>query len=204
MVPPVAASVHTTATIGAVKTAVAAAPATNKRVADFIFTNMPQELPLGTEVKRCSPDGIRTHATAVRGRRPRPLDDGAMNKIRLVSIADGRRPVLIRSGLGYQDSNLEWLNQNQLCCQLHHTPLAAITAGQSHNWAPAGVTGPTCRLPKIPGAPIPPARRPPGCGPAATGSGCGRGQAAPTTQTVAGSPMIPSPPPGSARTLCAV
>jgi hypothetical protein len=27
--------------------------------------------------------------------------------------------------LGYQDSNLEWLNQNQLCCQLHHTPLAA-------------------------------------------------------------------------------
>ena len=25
----------------------------------------------------CSPDGIRTHATAVRGRRPRPLDDGA-------------------------------------------------------------------------------------------------------------------------------
>src|ERR1700712_5498071 len=24
-----------------------------------------------------SPDGIRTHATAVRGRRPRPLDDGA-------------------------------------------------------------------------------------------------------------------------------
>ena len=25
--------------------------------------------------------------------------------------------------LGYQDSNLEWLNQNQLCCQLHHTPI---------------------------------------------------------------------------------
>jgi hypothetical protein len=195
LVPPAAASVHTTAAIGAVKTAVAAAPATNIRVAVFIFTNMPQELPLGTEVKRCSPDGIRTHATAVRGRRPRPLDDGAMNKIRLVSIADGRRPALIRSGLGYQDSNLEWLNQNQLCCQLHHTPLAAITAGQSHNWAPAGVTGPTCRLPKIPGAPIPPARRPPGCGLAATGSGCGRGRAAPTTQTVAGSPMIPSPPP---------
>ncbi len=28
-----------------------------------------------------------------------------------------------RSPLGYQDSNLEWLNQNQLCCQLHHTPM---------------------------------------------------------------------------------
>src|SRR6185295_2943681 len=31
---------------------------------------------------------------------------------------------LIAKWLGYQDSNLEWLNQNQLCCQLHHTPLA--------------------------------------------------------------------------------
>src|SRR5450756_1184414 len=27
---------------------------------------------------RCSPDGIRTRATALRGRRPRPLDDGAV------------------------------------------------------------------------------------------------------------------------------
>ncbi len=27
----------------------------------------------------CTPDGIRTHATAVRGRRPRPLDDGGQN-----------------------------------------------------------------------------------------------------------------------------
>src|SRR4051794_1772731 len=29
-------------------------------------------------VSGCSPDGIRTHATALRGRRPRPLDDGAV------------------------------------------------------------------------------------------------------------------------------
>src|SRR6202035_2774705 len=153
-----------------------------------------------------SPDGIRTHATAVRGRRPRPLDDGARTDPSS-QHSSLRYAHLIACGgqtlLGYQDSNLEWLNQNQLCCQLHHTPLAAITAGQSHNWAPAGVTGPTCRLPKIPGAPIPPARRPPGCGPAATGSGCGRGQAAPTTQTVAGSTMIPAPPPRSARNLFA-
>ena len=27
--------------------------------------------------------------------------------------------------LGYQDSNLEWMNQNHLCCQLHHTPVFA-------------------------------------------------------------------------------
>ena len=32
-------------------------------------------------------------------------------------------PDLPSSPLGYQDSNLEWMNQNHLCCQLHHTPL---------------------------------------------------------------------------------
>ena len=31
---------------------------------------------------RCSPEGIRTLATAVRGRRPRPLDDGALETLR--------------------------------------------------------------------------------------------------------------------------
>lgn len=25
--------------------------------------------------------------------------------------------------LGYLDSNQEWMNQNHLCCQLHHTPI---------------------------------------------------------------------------------
>jgi hypothetical protein len=42
----------------------------------------------------CSPDGIRTRATALRGRRPRPLDNGA---VRLHSAL----------WLGYQDSNLD-------------------------------------------------------------------------------------------------
>jgi hypothetical protein len=42
----------------------------------------------------CSPDGIRTRATALRGRRPRPLDNGA---VRLLSAL----------WLGYQDSNLD-------------------------------------------------------------------------------------------------
>ena len=83
-----------------------------------------------------SPDGIRTHATAVRGRRPRPLDDGAGTDPRcqhsslayahLIAYAVGRTvDKHCKNLLGYQDSNLEWLNQNQLCCQLHHTPLAA-------------------------------------------------------------------------------
>jgi hypothetical protein len=38
-----------------------------------------------------SPDRIRTGATALRGRRPRPLDDGA----------------LLLAALGCQDSNLD-------------------------------------------------------------------------------------------------
>ena len=29
---------------------------------------------------------------------------------------------LFSYSLGYQDSNLERMNQNHLCCQLHHTP----------------------------------------------------------------------------------
>jgi hypothetical protein len=75
-----------------------------------------------------SPDGIRTHATAVRGRRPRPLDDGAGTDPRCQHSSPAYAHLIACGGqalLGYQDSNLEWLNQNQLCCQLHHTPLAA-------------------------------------------------------------------------------
>ena len=40
---------------------------------------------------RCSPEGIRTLATAVRGRRPRPLDDGAGRRTILPRPADARR-----------------------------------------------------------------------------------------------------------------
>src|SRR5260370_835820 len=36
----------------------------------------------------CSPDGIRTHATALRGRRPRPLDDGAELDYRVGQFTD--------------------------------------------------------------------------------------------------------------------
>src|SRR5699024_10458155 len=71
-------------------------------------------------VTRCTPDGIRTHATAVRGRRPRPLDDGGRTRTRVGSARTGA-PWSVQ--LAYQDSNLERLNQNQLCCQLHHRPL---------------------------------------------------------------------------------
>jgi PPOX class probable F420-dependent enzyme len=56
----------------------------NKRVCVRIVArrarswNRPHRQYWGPASKRfCSPDGIRTHATAVRGRRPRPLDDGA-------------------------------------------------------------------------------------------------------------------------------
>ena len=58
--------------------------------------------------------------------------------------------------LGYQDSNLEWLNQNQLCCQLHHTPLAAyhrrsqaISPYITRWGAPTAVVSGRRQLPKI-------------------------------------------------------
>ncbi len=70
-----------------------------------------------TRAVLCSPEGIRTLATALRGRRPRPLDDGARtcsycrcparttvpNFTRLSSTGApcGHQP------LGYQDSNLD-------------------------------------------------------------------------------------------------
>src|SRR5207342_484580 len=53
----------------------------------------------------CSPDGIRTRVTALRGRRPRPLDDGAGT---------------VCSGLGGEDSYPPRQDQNLLCCRLHH------------------------------------------------------------------------------------
>ncbi len=85
---------------------------------------------------RCSPDGIRTRATALRGRRARPLHNGAVVLSgpseragqRERTLPNGRAFSEIAPGrnrgrwLGYQDSNLERMNQNHQCCQLHHTP----------------------------------------------------------------------------------
>jgi hypothetical protein len=48
-----------------------------------------------------SPEQIRTAVSALRGRRPGPLDDGAVE-------------------LGGEDSNPQRQGQNLLCCRLHH------------------------------------------------------------------------------------
>jgi hypothetical protein len=99
----------------------------------------------------CSPERIRTAVTALRGRRPRPLDDGTMIFIYFLAVSRSDGAQLtghsspVRTGfsqtvpnrkmshsdrkgratqLGYQDSNLEQLIQNQSCCRLHHTPPA--------------------------------------------------------------------------------
>jgi hypothetical protein len=53
----------------------------------------------------CSPDGIRTHATALRGRRPGPLDDGAPGFA--VSCGGTIQHRDLAAVLGYQDSNLD-------------------------------------------------------------------------------------------------
>ena len=80
----------------------------------------------------CSPEGIRTLVAALRRQSPRPLDDGATFhfwKVFLEQIEQLEQQLvkLILScvagtALGYQDSNLDLLNQNQQGCQLPHTP----------------------------------------------------------------------------------
>src|SRR6476660_5733102 len=67
----------------------------------------------------CSPEGIRTLATALRGRRPRPLDDGArtcqafvlqcLRPYQILSdlIESSAPDAFRRRLLGYQDSNLD-------------------------------------------------------------------------------------------------
>ena len=52
----------------------------------------------------CSPDGIRTRATALRGRRARPLHNGAMPSTNELPVSPQSR---LHSSLGYQDSNLD-------------------------------------------------------------------------------------------------
>ncbi len=67
---------------------------------------------IDARLELCSPEGIRTLVADLRSQSPRPLDDGAV-------------PIELwwnYSALGYQDSNLDLLNQNQQGCQLPHTP----------------------------------------------------------------------------------
>ena len=56
-----------------------------------------------------SPDGIRTRATALRGRRARPLHNGAMlNELVVLVVLIELVTLVLRScSLGYQDSNLD-------------------------------------------------------------------------------------------------
>ena len=61
----------------------------------------PETLASGTEasqVGKRTPEQVRTAVTALRGRRPRPLDDGGRSSR---TGTDGQLP------LGYQDSNLD-------------------------------------------------------------------------------------------------
>ena len=64
----------------------------------------------------CSPEQIRTAVSALRGRRPRPLDDGAG-----IPVPPDRRGGAGGAGeLGGEDSNPQRQGQNLLCCRLHH------------------------------------------------------------------------------------
>src|SRR5690606_17237847 len=123
------------------------------------------------------------------------------------------------SKLGYLDSNQEQLNQNQPCCQLHHTPTAPTGVG------PRGPAKPD-RVATLPygegGAEPAGVSRRVACGgaprPAGGGSGrtvtasdaaapCARGsrpcRGSPSTRRAAGSPGAPRSRCAAARTQCA-
>ena len=65
-----------------------------------------------------------------------PVGEGGLEPACLIVISDAFIPVNTshpyavfrspRTVLGYQDSNLDRLNQNQVCCQLHHTPMLLL------------------------------------------------------------------------------
>ncbi len=79
-----------------------------------------------------SPEGIRTLVAGLRSQSPRPLDDGAaLMYLFILHCYYGEAGKAGKAGttgsagtaLGYQDSNLDSLNQNQKGCQLPHTPI---------------------------------------------------------------------------------
>jgi hypothetical protein len=99
----------------------------------------------GTYLLLCSPEGIRTLVADLRSQSPGPLDDGAPvfsipHDLAVIgTVFNSRWPfglwnsllingelsilyLLSCTALGYQDSNLDLLNQNQQGCQLPHTP----------------------------------------------------------------------------------
>ena len=65
-----------------------------------------------------SPERIRTAASALRGRRPRPLDDGARTR----TSPPYRSPL---SQLGGEELNPQLQDQNLSCCRLHHPRMGA-------------------------------------------------------------------------------
>ena len=99
----------------------------------------------------CSPEGIRTLVAGLRSQSPRPLDDGALVSSKMIAcgfhfltfsklIAFGFQLLVhiqnFRSrSLGYQDSNLDLLNQNQQGCQLPHTPLRLSPKCADRRWS---------------------------------------------------------------------
>ena len=65
-------------------------------------------------IKFCTPYGIRTRVTRLRTWRPRPLDERGQ------TLRFTKTIILKYAVLGGEDLNPQRLDQNQLCCQLHH------------------------------------------------------------------------------------
>lgn len=130
--------------------------------------------PRGPGFSSCSPEQIRTAVTALRGRRPRPLDDGALlNRERCRRTASGV--------LAGEDSNPQRQDQNLLCCQLHHPRRSDNGSGRGPQPSQSGRPGQDH-----------PIRRS-GRGPRAAARGRGRARAGRSSRTAAGPGGDPRP-----------
>src|SRR5690625_1874704 len=154
-----------------------------------------QRLNVSTSQRR-SPDGIRTHATAVRGRRPRPLDDGARtdpgcqhSPTRCVHLIAGAIvPVNTAAGVPGLEPRMAEPESAVLPITPYPTghlrPLLAtgfvdLACVEDRHWPPLRADVQTIKCsPALPRG----ARRPP----RAAAAGCAPGPAAPTIRTTAG------------------
>ena len=79
---------------------------------------------------RGTPYGIRTRATALKGRRPRPLDEGAS---RISPGYSQRDDVGSLDSLGYQDPNPQTRLWSERSILLHRAPIAQLVELRTFN-----------------------------------------------------------------------
>jgi hypothetical protein len=88
-------------------------------------------LACSTSCEAGTPYGIRTRATALKGRRPRPLDEGGQSR-----ISPGysqRNDVVSFDSLGYRDHNPQTSCQPRGSILIHRAPIAQLVELRTFN-----------------------------------------------------------------------